>query len=85
MTKEIKEKASMAELNALHGLVATELSRNLEDPKILSMAIKFLKDNEITADVIESESMMSLTDSIKRIAKEAEKSSFTVDDMLAIE
>lgn len=73
----------MEELNSLHGAVAQMLSSNLDDPKTLALAIKFLKDNDITADILESESMMSLTDSIKRIAEAAQKEqAFSVEDML---
>jgi hypothetical protein len=81
MTEQVKEKASVAELNNLHGMVATQLSLELGDPKVLALAIKFLKDNEITADMVQSESMMSLTDSIKKIAKD-ESTKMTVEDML---
>lgn len=79
----MSNKASMDELNSLHGMVAGVLAANLDDPKTLALAIKFLKDNDITADILESESMMSLTDSIKRIAAEANTDSFSVEDMLA--
>jgi len=78
----MSNKASMNELNELHALVAKQLTANLDDPKMLAHAIKFLKDNDITADILESESMMSLTDSIKQIASEAHNDSFSVDDML---
>lgn len=76
-------KASMDQLNSLHGMVAGQLAANLDDPKTLALAIKFLKDNDITADILESESMMSLTDSIKRIAAEASIDTFSVEDMIA--
>ena len=73
----------MAELNSLHGLVAEQLATNLDDPKMLAHAIKFLKDNDITADILESESMMSLSESIKKIASEAKaENNFSVEDML---
>lgn len=78
----MSDKASLDQLNSLHGMVAGQLAANLDDPKVLSMAIKFLKDNDITADILESESMMSLTDSIKRIAADADTGSFSVEDML---
>ena len=79
----MSNKASMQELNSLHAMVAKELATNLDDPKMLAHAIRFLKDNDITADILESESMMSLTDSIKKIAAESKRSdSFSVDDML---
>jgi hypothetical protein len=77
------KKASMDDLNNLHAMVARELAGNLEDPKILAMAIKFLKDNEITVDLLESESMMSITDSIKRIAQES-NDGFSVEEMLGM-
>lgn len=78
-----KDKASLAQLNSLHGMVAQQLATNLDDPKILAHAIKFLKDNDITADIVESESLMSLTDSIRKIATEAKgEASFSVEDML---
>jgi len=78
-----KDKASLDELNGLHGMVAKQLATNLDDPKMLAHAIKFLKDNDITADIVESESMMSLTQSIQRIAQEAAKEeSMSVEDML---
>jgi len=79
-----KNKASLDELNSLHGLVAQTLAASLDDPKILAHAIRFLKDNDITADIIESETMMSLTESIKRIAKDSKEDSFSVNDMLDI-
>ena len=78
----MSSKASVELLNSLHDMVAKELAGNLDDPKVLSMAIRFLKDNEITADVVESESMMSLTESIKRIASESSDETFSVEDML---
>lgn len=78
-----KDKASLDQLNSLHGLVAQTLAANLEDTRVLSQAIKFLKDNDITADIIESESMMSLTASIQKIAKEStSEGGLSVEDML---
>jgi len=78
----MSKKASLDSLNALHSMVAEQLAGDLGDPKVLSMAIRFLKDNEITADILESESMMSLTESIKRIASESKETTYSVDDML---
>ena len=73
----------MQDLNSLHSAVANELANNLDDPKMLAHAIRFLKDNDITADIIESETMMSLTDSIRQIASSSRKEDgFSVDDML---
>jgi hypothetical protein len=78
----MSKKASLDDLNSLHSMVAKQLAGDLDDPKVLSMAIRFLKDNEITADILESESMMSLTESIKRIASESKETNYSVDDML---
>ena len=78
----MSKKASLDSLNALHSMVAEQLAGDLGDPKVLSMAIRFLKDNEITADILESESMMSLTESIKRIASDSKETHYSVDDML---
>tara|TARA_B110000908_G_scaffold169097_2_gene225439 strand:- start:1868 stop:2131 length:264 start_codon:yes stop_codon:yes gene_type:complete len=78
-----KDKASLDQLNGLHGMVAKQLASNLDDPKMLAHAIKFLKDNEITADIVESETMMSLTQSIQKIAQQAaQEESMSVEDML---
>lgn len=78
-----KDKASLDQLNGLHGMVAKQLASNLDDPKMLAHAIKFLKDNEITADIVESETMMSLTQSIQKIAQQAaQEESMSVEDIL---
>ena len=84
LDKEYRDKANLAELNNLHGKVAAVLAENLDDPKILANAIKFLKDNNVTADVMESESMQSLADSIKQIAKEEEAvgGSISIEELL---
>jgi len=104
----LKDKASMAELNQLHNIVATILGSELKrqhdivededehkmteflpdgiDTKLLAQAITFLKNNNISADILESDSMISLTDSIKKIANNNsdDKATLTVEDMLAI-
>lgn len=79
----MSNKASMEELNGLHAMVAKQLSVNLDDPKVLAMAIKFLKDNDITADILESESLLSITESIKKIAADSEDG-FSVEEMLGM-
>ncbi len=79
------KKASTAVLDDLHDKVATALGKDLEDPKILALAIKFLKDNDITATPLESNEVVSLTDSIKRIASKDNKfEDISVEDMLDI-
>ena len=81
----MKNKATLDDLHGLHAMVARELAGNLDDPKVLSLAIKFLKDNDVTADFIESESMMSITDSIRQIAQDTTSGQMlTVEDMLGI-
>ena len=76
-------KASIEALNELHAAVAKTLAQNLDDPKILASAIKFLKDNDITADLMKDDSKDSLGTAIKQhlqIANTTKKISVT--DML---
>ena len=81
----LKGKASLAALNDLHNKVATALGEGLDDPKVLNSAIAFLKNNNITADAIESEELISLADSIRAIAKgDSKLKEITVEDMLLI-
>jgi len=82
----LKGKASTAELDNLHNKVAEALGNNLDDSKVLAQAITFLKNNNITAAPIESNKLVSLTDSIKAIAnKDTDKDkTLSVEDMLAI-
>jgi len=86
LDKVYKDKAGMVELNNLHALVANHLADNLDDTKVLTAAIGFLKNNNISADIIESTEMVSLTDSIKAIANSDNKKikELTVEDMLAV-
>jgi hypothetical protein len=83
----MKNKASLEELNNLHGLVAIHLAHNLDDPKVLAQAVKFLKDNQITADVVEENNFISITDSIKKLASNSnnKKISLTIEDMLELD
>lgn len=78
----MSKKADLDSMNSLHAMVAKQLAGNLDDPKVLAMAIKFLKDNDITVDVIESESMMSITDSIKKIAEEAKNGTMSIEEFM---
>lgn len=59
------KKATLESLNALHDAVAKSLMKNIDDPKTLANAIKFLKDNDITADITESEVVSDLQSTIK--------------------
>jgi len=61
-------KAQLSILEELHNKVAEELMKNLDDPKALNIAIKFLKDNNITVDLQESkptQGLFSVIESIK--------------------
>jgi len=60
-------KASIKALDTLHDAVATQLSANLDDPKILATAIRFLKDNNITVDLQESQETQNLFTTIQNI------------------
>ena len=77
-------KASLESLNALHDAVAKTLMDNLDDPKTLSNAIKFLKDNDITADLTESEEVSDLQTAInEHLQKEGKvMEKMSVIDML---
>lgn len=102
-----KGKASLAELDNLHNVVAkvisTELKRQYDivsnteddqmaellpnglDTKLLAQAITFLKNNGVTADVIESNELSSISKSIKEIAQGDNKfKEISVDDMINI-
>lgn len=81
-----KDKANQIQLNDLHNKVAEELGKGLDDPKVLSLAINFLKNNNITADLVESSETMSLKDSIISIAnnKDTSRPQLTVEEMLAV-
>lgn len=79
-------KATLESLNSLHDLVAKELAKGLEDPKILTAAIKFLKDNDITADLMKDEAdENSLGAAIKHhLTMPSKEKKMTVEDMLAM-
>lgn len=80
-----RDKAGQVQLNDLHGKIAEELGNNLSDPKVLALAIAFLKNNNITADIVESSETMSLKDSIIQIAnKEGSKPQLSVEEMMSI-
>jgi len=79
-------KASLESLNTLHDLVAKELARGLDDPRTLTAAIKFLKDNDITADLMTDESENSLGTAIREHLKMPNRNkTLSVDDMLSME
>lgn len=78
-------KADLDTLNELHSAVAQNLMANLDDPKVLANAIKFLKDNDITADLMTDESENSLGNAIKTHLKLSNSTeTLSVDDMLSL-
>ena len=66
-------KATMDELSDLHNKVAKSLKQNLDDPKVLALAVKFLKDNNVVTDIVTSDDYLTLTKSIKDIASKEHK------------
>ena len=76
-------KATMDELSDLHNKVAMTLKQNLDDPKVLALAVKFLKDNNIVTDIVTSDDYMTLTKSIKEIASK-EHEVLNTEDLLGI-
>jgi len=59
------KKASIQTLNGLHDMMASYFTSLIQSderlqPGELSAILKFLKDNEITADVLESQPMQNL-------------------------
>lgn len=84
LTNEIKEQTKeVTTRNEATG--EEEVSRGAVDVKLLTVAIKFLKDNDITAEVLESDKIRSLTDNIKEIVnKENKLKEISVEDMIAI-
>ena len=78
----MSKKASLDALNELHAKVAEHLAENLDDPKILTAAIKFLKDNDVTVDLIEDDSMSSLGQTIKSKLNELETKPISITDLM---
>ena len=75
------KKASMDKLNALHDLIATYygdvIKEALEDGEQLSSGTlaainAFLKNNDITADVVESDPTQNLTYRLRELVKREE-------------
>lgn len=85
----MSKKAKLSELEELHSLVASSLAtsiKNEPDVKTLMAAMKFLKDNEITVDIVDSKPQQSLLARIDEIAKAANNngkgSKSSVEDLL---
>lgn len=66
--------ASMTELEKLHNLITQSFTKRIEedirdgiptDAATLSSAVKFLKDNAVTADPADAEDLTALRDKLK--------------------
>lgn len=60
-------KATIKEMDSLHDAIAKQLKGNLDDPKMLVAAIRFLKDNNITVDLQESKEVQNLFTTINSL------------------
>lgn len=87
MSKKVS-KASLETMYELHNKVASTFLKLLESEQLsvqeLTAITKFLKDNNITVDIVESESVMSITESITKIANNSNKPELSVEDMLRV-
>ena len=75
-------KATQETLNTLHGAVAKALLTNLDDPKILSQAIMFLKNNSIVVDELPQETTTSLFSRIEALKVNPNSKGSAVEDLL---
>lgn len=83
----MQKQATLSELQELHKLVAKSLSQRIEldindqlptDAATLGAAIKFLKDNAVTADPADSDDLSKLRDKLTEQAKMRRKSGSNV-------
>lgn len=63
----MSEKAPLVQLERLHDSVATTLGDNLDDPKMLALAITFLKNNNITVDLQESKPLQDVFSTVRAL------------------
>ena len=76
-------KASNELLEKLHNNVAMTLLDNLDDPKFVQMAIKFLADNDIRATLEVEGAGVSIQEAIKQLAKESGDSKpLTIEELM---
>lgn len=85
-----KQSASVAELEALHKAVAKSLSTRIEqdmadnlptDAATLGAAIKFLKDNNVSADPASSEDLTKLRTQLTAAAEARKQRASNVVDL----
>src|SRR5690606_23441380 len=66
-------KATVGDLSELHGVVARELTRRINQNEAsaadIGAAIKFLKDNAITASIEDNDDMQALKDKLEDRAR----------------
>ena len=79
-------KATIDELNGLHGLVAQQLSELVKegDLKAIEKAIAFLKNNNISADLVESRETKDLFTSIEELTKDKRIRTSDVDEIISM-
>ena len=74
--------ASLADLQELHSLIARSLNQRIAqdmedglptDAATLGAAIKFLKDNNVSADPADADDLSALRDKLKQQAEQAEQ------------
>ena len=63
----MSKKASLESLETLHDAVAKQLAGNLDDPKMLAQAITFLKNNNITVDLVDSKPMQNVFEAVNNL------------------
>lgn len=82
--------STVGELNELHALIAKSLKQRIEqdiddniptDAATLGAAIKFLKDNNVTADPADSDDLADLRNKLKEQAAQRRK---TVGNVVAL-
>ena len=80
----MSKKASLDSLEALHDAVAKQLAGNLDDPKLLAHAITFLKNNNITVDLVDSKPMQSVFEAVNNLVVplKADKGKDAIDLLL---
>ena len=74
-------KATNEQLSELHGKVAKALSENLDDPKILAIAIQFLKNNSVTVDELPTKQTETLFTRVEALKTKPESTN-AVEDIL---
>ena len=80
----MSKKASLDSLETLHDAVAKQLAGNLDDPKMLAQAITFLKNNNITVDLVDSKPMQSVFEVVNNLVVplKADKGKDAIDLLL---